>query len=68
MEHTYDRLYTNALENDRPQHVLTACVIAQDYSSATFVATRFHSRNEKFGLFRKGFLVFCFFFLFLELG
>jgi hypothetical protein len=27
----------------------TACVIAQQYSSGTFVSLRFHSSQEKFG-------------------
>jgi hypothetical protein len=33
---------------DRPQHDRqVACVIAQHYSSGTFVSLRFHSRKEK---------------------
>jgi hypothetical protein len=32
------------LQHDRPG----ACVIAQQYSSATFVSLRFNSRKEKF--------------------
>jgi hypothetical protein len=32
-------------QHDRP----VACVIAQQYSSATFVLLRFYSRAEKFG-------------------
>jgi hypothetical protein len=28
---------------------MAACVIAQQYSSTTFVSLRFHSRMEKFG-------------------
>jgi len=39
-----------ALEPDRPQHYHpAACVIAQQYSSATFVSLHFHSSKEKFG-------------------
>jgi hypothetical protein len=38
------------LEIDRPQHDLTAaCVIAQEYSSATFVSMCCHFGKEKFG-------------------
>jgi hypothetical protein len=38
------------LKPDRPQHDRTAVrVIAQQYSSATFVPLRFHSRKESFG-------------------
>jgi hypothetical protein len=40
----------NTLEPDRPQYDHpTECVIAQVYSSATFVSQRFQSREEKFG-------------------
>jgi hypothetical protein len=40
----------STLEPDRPQHDrTTARVIAQQYSSATFVSLRFHSVKEKFG-------------------
>jgi hypothetical protein len=36
--------------SDRPQHDRpAACVIAQQYSFATFVSMCFHSRKEKFG-------------------
>jgi hypothetical protein len=38
-----------ALEPDRLHDHPDACVIAQQYSSATFVSLRFHSRKEKFG-------------------
>jgi hypothetical protein len=42
------------LENDRPQHDRSAaCVIAQQYSSATLVSRRSHSRKEKLGPFFK---------------
>jgi hypothetical protein len=38
------------MEPDRPQgDHLAACVIAQQYSPATFVSLRFHFRKEKFG-------------------
>ena len=37
------------METDRPQHERpTAYVIAQQYSSATLISLRFHSRKEKF--------------------
>jgi hypothetical protein len=37
------------MECDRRQYDRTAaCVIAQQYFSATFVSLRFHSRKEKF--------------------
>jgi hypothetical protein len=32
---------------------MTACVIAQQYSSATFVSLGFHSCKEKSGAFKK---------------
>ena len=39
---------TSTLEPDRPQHDrFAACVIAQQYSSATLVSLRFHSRKEQ---------------------
>jgi hypothetical protein len=45
---------SKTLEPDRLQHDRpAACVIAQQYSSATFVSLRFHSRREKFGKIRK---------------
>jgi hypothetical protein len=38
------------MEHDRLQHDrLTACVIAQQYSPATFFSLRFQYRNVKFG-------------------
>ena len=41
---------SSTLESDRPQHDSpTACVIAQQYSSATLVSLRFHSRTNKSG-------------------
>jgi hypothetical protein len=41
---------SNALEPDRPQlDRPAACVIAQQYSFATFVSLRFYSVKEKFG-------------------
>jgi hypothetical protein len=40
----------NTLEHQRPQHGRpTACVIAQQHSSGTFVSLSFHARQEKFG-------------------
>jgi len=42
------------LETDRPQHYRSAaCVIAQQYSSATLVSLRCHSCQEKLGPFFK---------------
>jgi hypothetical protein len=42
------------LEPDRPQHDRPAdCVIAQHYSSDTFVLLRFYSRKEKLGAFHQ---------------
>jgi hypothetical protein len=41
----------NTLEPDRPQHNRpAACVIAQQYSSATFVSSCVHTCNEKLGV------------------
>jgi len=41
---------SSTLEPELPQYYLPpACVIAQHYSSATFVSLRFHSHEEKFG-------------------
>jgi hypothetical protein len=41
---------SNTVEPDRPQHDRpAACVIAQQYSSATVFSFRFDSRKEKFG-------------------
>jgi hypothetical protein len=38
------------VEDDRPQHYRpSACVIAQQYSSTTFIALSFHSSKEKLG-------------------
>jgi hypothetical protein len=46
------------LEPDRPQHDHpAACVIAQQYSFATFVSLCFHSRNENFGHFNFPYVV-----------
>jgi hypothetical protein len=40
----------NTLKPDRPQHALpAACVIAQQYSSATHISFCFHYRNQQFG-------------------
>ena len=42
------------LEPARPQlHHPAACVISQQYSSATFVTLCVHFRKEKFGVFKK---------------
>jgi len=50
---------------DWPQLVRpTTSVIAQQYSSTTFVSLHFHSRQEKFGtLFKDVILSICFYFL-----
>jgi hypothetical protein len=41
---------SSTLEPDEPQHDRpVACVIAQQYSFATFVSLRFHSRTVEFG-------------------
>jgi len=42
------------MEHDRPQHdrLPVVTVIAQQYSSATFVSLRFHKRKAKFGTFQ----------------
>jgi hypothetical protein len=51
--------YTNTLKPDRLHHDRhAACVIAQQYYSATFVSLRFHSREEKFGALSKSYLIF----------
>jgi len=45
---------SDALESDRPYHARTAAdVIAQQYSSATLVSFRSHSRKKEFGTFQK---------------
>ena len=45
---------SNTLEPDPPQHdIPAACVIVQEYSSATFLSFRYHSRKEKCGAFQK---------------
>jgi hypothetical protein len=49
------------MEPDRPQRDRrAACVIAQQYSSATFVSMRFHSCKENFGSRLKKCYVSCF--------
>jgi hypothetical protein len=46
------------MKPDRPQHDRPATfVIAQQYSSATFVSMRFHSRKEKFGVRLKNLII-----------
>jgi hypothetical protein len=45
---------SDALESDRPHHACAAAdVIAEQYSSATFVSLRSHSRNKESGTFQK---------------
>ena len=53
-----DTLGHDRLQHDRP----VACVITQQYSSATFVLLRFDSRAEKFGALLK--MLFHFFFFY----
>jgi hypothetical protein len=54
---------TNTLESHRPQnHHLAACVFAQQYSSATFISLRFHSRKEKFSAHFKHIIISIFYF------
>jgi hypothetical protein len=56
----------NTLELNRPQHERpAACVIAQQYSSATFVSLRTHSRKKKNSAYI--FKMFLFHFNFLKL-
>jgi len=54
--------YPNTAETGRPHYDRpTACVIAQQYSSATFVSLRFQYRKEKIrALFKNIFSVFYF--------
>jgi hypothetical protein len=43
-------LNSNTLEPDRPQRDRPAtCVIAQHYSSGTYITLRYHCRKVKFG-------------------
>jgi hypothetical protein len=46
------------LQHDHP----TACVIAQEYFSATFISLCFNYHEEKFGMLLKKFLFFLTFF------
>jgi len=46
--------------------ILSACVIFQRYSSATFFWMHFHSRNEKFGERFKDVIVITYKFFFLS--
>ena len=49
--------HSNTLKSDRLQYDRhAACVISQQYSSATFVLLRFHSREEKFDALSKFYL------------
>jgi hypothetical protein len=50
---------SNTLQRDRPQHDRpAACVIAQQYSSATIIVLRIHSRKKKV---RRAFQSSCYF-------
>jgi hypothetical protein len=50
------------LEPDRPHYGrLAACIVAQQYSSATFVSLRFCHRKEEFDSHMKIFFLNCFF-------
>jgi hypothetical protein len=52
------------VEPDPPRHDLSAaCVIAQQYSSATSISLHFHSRKEKFGAPLKNIISIFFYFL-----
>jgi hypothetical protein len=52
---------SKTLEPDQRQHDRpVACVIAQQYCSATFVSLCSHSRKEKFGGFQKRYFIFYF--------
>jgi len=52
----------NTLELNRPQRDRpTTCVIAQQYSSATFVSLRFHSCKDKFDTRFKNVIIFFMF-------
>ena len=56
----------NTTEPDRSLHDRPAAyVIAQQYSSATFVSQRFHSRNGKSGEHLKNVMISVFFFYFV---
>jgi hypothetical protein len=45
---------SNTLALDRPEsHRHAACIVTQQYFSATFVSLRYHSLKEKSGLFKK---------------
>jgi hypothetical protein len=53
---------SNSLAPDRPQHDSpTACVIAQQYSSATFVSLLSHSHQKIFGVLSKMLFIFTLF-------
>jgi hypothetical protein len=58
---------SNTLESDQTEHDRPAsCVIAQHYSSVTFVSMRLHSGNEKLGApFKNVIVLVCFAFLIL---
>jgi hypothetical protein len=49
---------SSTLEDDQPQHYRPAAfVIAQQYSSATFIAFGFHSSKEKLGAHVKNIII-----------
>ena len=59
--YTVNHTHSNTLIPDRPQQYLPiACVIAQQYSPATFVALRFNSLTEIFCAFQNNYLSFSF--------
>jgi hypothetical protein len=63
----YRRFGTDIPETSlRNSNYSLPCVIAQQYSSATFVFLRFHSGNEKFGVRFKNFTISIFYFLKLK--
>ena len=60
---------SNTLEPDRPRYDQpAACVIAQQYSSASFFSLRFQTRKESFGERFKSFISSYMFFTLLKLG
>jgi hypothetical protein len=60
---------SSTLESDRPQHNSPiACVIAQQYSSATLVSLRFHSCTKKIRRTFQNYHYFNFFFYVLKIG
>jgi hypothetical protein len=58
---------SNTMEPDRPQHDRPAAsVVAQQYSSFSFISLRFHCCKQKFGTIKK-LLLYQLFFKFLKI-